>query len=64
MQCSPKVRAHALVERLVSGHPAKSESLKATTVFGVLCRGQYQTAVGASIVKRTALLSILQCRTV
>eukprot|EP00971_Amphidinium_carterae_P306037 6082041-Amphidinium_carterae.1 len=64
MQCSPKVRAHALVERRVSGHPAKSESLQATTVLGVLCLGQYQTTSGASIVNRTALFSILQCLTV
>eukprot|EP00971_Amphidinium_carterae_P135990 2694676-Amphidinium_carterae.1 len=42
-QCPPKVRAQALVERLVSGHPAKSESLQATTSLGIRCLGQAQT---------------------
>eukprot|EP00971_Amphidinium_carterae_P278861 5536029-Amphidinium_carterae.1 len=61
MQCTPKVKATALVDRLVNGHPAKSESLQATTCLGVRCLGQYQTNSGASIVKRTALLRSLQC---
>jgi hypothetical protein len=58
----PSLNTRPLVERLVTGQPAQSLSLKPTTAFGNFCLAHRQTKRGHGTKKRAARFSMSQWR--